>query len=291
MTDPTSLVRAVVAATDGSADAELAVDWAAEEAMTRSALLVILNAHAAEAESPGARRTALDLVDRAADRARRHFPGLDVATEVAEGDPRRMLEEWQHRAAMVVLGSRGRNALRTVWLGSVSYWASRHLAVPTAIVRPLPGRSRSVQRIAVGVDGPQAAPTLHAAFEMAAHHRAPVTVGHAWWDVGGSNAAWRSVRGDAVDPARRAMVELLLKNVASEFPEVDYEVGFASGSVAAYLSDLARSHRALFIGRRLSAPFDHAGLGTVATAVVEHARGVTVVVPADARPVEAEEGR
>lgn len=270
----------VVVATDGSADADLAVDWAAEEAMRRSASLLILTAQSpAEAWSEPP-RAALDIVDLAADRVRRHFPGLTVATKVVQGDPRQALQEYQERAALVVLGSRGLNALRTIWLGSVSYWATRHLQVPTVIVRPLAGgHHRTAMGIAVGVDAGDSADPLRAAFEMAAHRRCGVTIAHAWWDVEGPDARSSVVAPSEVEPARHRLVDALVGPVAADYPEVPFKVVFGHGSVVAFLLDIARSHEALIVGRKRPAPFDSVGLGTVASAIVEHARGVTVVVP------------
>lgn len=280
MTGATADLLDVVVATDGSVDADLAVDWAAEEAMRRSASLLILTAHAAGETWPEPSRDALDIVDLAADRVRRHFPGLAVETKVVDGDPRAALEEYQDRAALVVLGSRGLNALRTVWLGSVSYWATRHLEIPTVIVRPLAGgHHRTARGVAVGVDAGDSEAPLRAAFEMAAHRRGEVTIAHAWWDVESSDARSSLVASSTVDPARRQLVDTLVAPVAADFPDVPFKVVFGRGSVVAFLLEIARSHEAVIVGRKRSAPFDSVGLGTVASAVVEHARGITVVVP------------
>lgn len=75
----------VVVATDGSMDADLAVDWAAEEAMRRTAALLVISGYSQDGPGSSACRTALDVVDLAADRARRRFPGLVVETKVVEG--------------------------------------------------------------------------------------------------------------------------------------------------------------------------------------------------------------
>lgn len=275
----------VVVATDGSADADLAVDWAAQEATRRTGSLLILHAYTSNNPGHDAGRAALDIVDLAADRVRRHFPSLCVETKVVESDPRDALEEYQDRAAAVVLGSRGVNAPRTVWLGSVSYWATRHLHVPTVIVRPLPGAShRAEHGIVVGVDAGDSGVALRTAFEMAAHHGCSVTVAHAWWDVGGPDAPWSSVDPADVALGRRELVSDLLQDIVGEYPDVPFAVVFGRGNVVAFLQDLARSHEALVVGRKNSSPFDDRGLGTVASAVIEHGRGVTVVAP-DAREI------
>ena len=283
----------VVVATDGSADADLAIDWAAQEAATRTAPLRILTAYPygdAASDEPGAASQARQIVDSAAARVRQGFPGLSIRTEVAQGDPRRLLEASQDGAAVVVLGSRGRNALRTVWLGSVSYWATRHLEVPAVIVRPLPGAQRVASRnLVVGVDVGDSGVALSTAFAMAARRNASVTVAHGWWDVVDQGTPWHPVDPSGVDAGQRQMLDDLLAPIVAEYPNVPFAIVFARGNVVAFLLDLARTHEALVIGRKRVAPFDSLGLGTVATSVVEHAFGVTVVVPMSERILRGEE--
>lgn len=156
------------------------------------------------------------------------------------------------------------------------------------IVRPLRTRDHRSLGVAVGIDGPDAGATLRAAFEMAAHRRCPVTVAHAWWDVEGPEDRWTGVDPGDVELARRDLVDDLLHLVIADYPDVEVQVLFGRGSVVAFLLDLARNHDALFIGRRRTAPFDAAGLGTIATSVVEHAYGATVVVPPAAPPAARE---
>lgn len=268
--------RAVVVATDGSADADFAVDWAAGEARARTSPLLIASAYWPEESAA----TAAKVAEVSADRVRQRFPDVAVETMVVEGDPREVLIEVQDRAAIVVLGARGLNVLRTVWLGSVSYWAARHLQVPVVVVKPLAGiRESSAKGIAVGVDAGDTGDALRVAFEMAARRGCPVTIAHAWWDLEGSGARWGSVVPGHVDEARLRMLDELVGPIAAAHPDVPVELAIGRGSVVAFLVDLGRCHQALVLGRKTTSPFDRTGLGTVASAVVEHAFGVTVIVP------------
>lgn len=274
----------VVVATDGSTDADLAVDWAAQEATVRAAALLIVSASPAGSTPGESYRVACDIVETARDRVRRRFPTLVIKTSVVEGDPREALAACQRWASVVVLGSRGRNALRTVWLGSVSYWATRHLDVPTAVIRPLAGAPASFDHgVAVGLDQDDSETALRLAFDVAARRGCPLTIVHAWWDADASGARWSPVEAEAVDPQRRQRIDELVEPVAAEYPTVSFAVVYGRGDVVELLLSMCRNHGVLVIGRKRAAPFDSLGLGTVATAIVEHAHGVTMVVPSAKR--------
>lgn len=280
MDTPSAHSLDVVVATDGSLDADLAIDWAAREATARSAALLILSAYPAGSATHDEYRAASDIVELASDRVRCRFPDLIVKTSLIQGDPREALAESQRWASVVVLGSRGRNALRTVWMGSVSYWATRHLEVPTAVVRPFAGaRDTFDQGVVVGVDQDDSDAVLRVAFDLAAHRGCSVTIAHAWWDADASDARWSPMAATAVAPMRRERIENLVDAVAVDYPAVPFAVVYARGDVVEFLLSMCRSHAVLVIGRKRAAPFDSLGLGTVATAVVEHAHGVTMVVP------------
>ena len=142
----------IVAGTDGSASAELAVDKAAELARALGARVHLVSAYssvssgawmgAAAMTVPGvvddghARRAAQEIVDRTSARLKRD--GIDVTTHVGEGEPAELLvtvADGEH-AQMIVVGNRGMAGARRV-LGSVPNRVSHHarcgvLIVPTS---------------------------------------------------------------------------------------------------------------------------------------------------------------
>ena len=61
--------------------------------------------------------------------------GLDVSSEIREGDPRGVLLEAARDADLLVVGSRGRRRIGEVLLGSVSLSCLHHASVPVTIVR------------------------------------------------------------------------------------------------------------------------------------------------------------
>lgn len=296
-------VTTVVVATDGSSAATEAVDWAAREAASRQEPLLIFTAcppvevapsSADESDATSMMSSVLDaararskefheIVLNDADRVRKNHPDLVVTTEVFEGDPRRALELYEHLASLVVLGSRGLGSVRSVLLGSVSFWATRHLSVPFVIVRPRDSERLTVpRRIAVGIStDANSEKTLREGFAMAQRRGFPLTIANAAWDSEATGSYWKELAPDAVDPRRRRAVTELADQVARDFPDVPYKVLFARGRVDSFLSSLGRTHEALVLGRRTSTLLDFIGLGTLASAVIEHGIGATVVIPVE----------
>lgn len=98
------------------------MDWAADEAALRGVPLHVVYAslweryeHAVfpESRKPAAERLLTDvLAVAAAKRARAPVPGLSVTTEVVPEGPVSVLRRAAHQAAVLVLGSRGREGAR-----------------------------------------------------------------------------------------------------------------------------------------------------------------------------------
>jgi nucleotide-binding universal stress UspA family protein len=144
----------ILVAIDGSADAEQALTQAIDLAASQHACLTVFSAvagppAAAYVGGGGAVAAALGrdaevetekLLRAAADRVPEH---VSVRT-VFSGDPVRpalirQIGEGGHD--LVVLGSRGRGAVRSVLLGSVSHYVLHHSPVPVLIVHLEPARA------------------------------------------------------------------------------------------------------------------------------------------------------
>jgi len=291
----------VVVATDGSEPATAAVEWAAREAASRGETLLVVTAcppiqmpPSSVSESGAVTMMSYwadearmqnkehhEIVLAAADRARKLCPDLVVTTEVFEGDPRSALELYERLASLVVLGSRGLGSIRTLLLGSVSFWATRHLTVPFVVVRPAdPDQLAVPHGIAVGISAETNSESiLRVAFEMAARRDCSLTVANAEWDSQATANEWSRVAAEDVDPGRRRSVADLVEQIGSEFPAVSYTIMFARGRVDRFLTSVGSKHEALVVGRRTSTLLDFIGLGTLASAVIEHSTGATVVIP------------
>jgi nucleotide-binding universal stress UspA family protein len=145
------MFRNILVAVDGSADAQQALVQAIDLAGSQNARLTLFSAVAAppsvayvgvsgdvtanlireaEAEAEAILRTAVERVP----------DDVSVAT-VLSGEPVRLALVSQIHAGghdLVVMGSRGRGALRSVLLGSVSHYVLNHSPVPVLIVHAEP---------------------------------------------------------------------------------------------------------------------------------------------------------
>ncbi|GAA4706152.1 universal stress protein [Phytohabitans rumicis] len=119
----------VVVGVDGSEGAERAVRFAFEECAYRGAELVPMLAWNDSART--------DWLAAWPER----YPDVVVRPELIRGHPRNVLVERSKSAQLVVLGSRGRGAVKGLLLGSVSQTLLHHSACPVAVV-PATGGSR-----------------------------------------------------------------------------------------------------------------------------------------------------
>jgi nucleotide-binding universal stress UspA family protein len=134
-------MRDIVVGVDGSEDCESALLWAASEAERTGARLVV--AHAWEDRpwmAPYARprrlvtgEPALTVLQRAVERARAAFPGLEVVGRLVHGRPEAVLRAEAHGAALLVLGSSAHRA-GDGRLGSVLLACLRWPPCPVVVV-------------------------------------------------------------------------------------------------------------------------------------------------------------
>ena len=138
---PTPFGRIVVGV-DGSPASTAALTWACEEADDRDAELFVVHvwdyAYATELGSPTARdltRVDAALQLEASVRLARHLRRGPVEDILVEGSPATELIAGSRRADLVVLGTRGRSAVRAALFGSVSHTVAAKAACPVVLVR------------------------------------------------------------------------------------------------------------------------------------------------------------
>jgi len=165
----------VVVGTDGSANADRAVDWAAREAVRRGVGLHVVyafpwvsRARAWEfAPPPEATETGEKVVSAAADRVRRTHTGLTVTSEVLIESPAAALVEASRRATLVVVGSGGLGESEQFLMGSVAQKVAAHAASAVVVVRDEPPAGDDAP-VVVGMDPVEGAPeAMEYAFEEA----------------------------------------------------------------------------------------------------------------------------
>lgn len=126
----------VVVGVDGSTASPAAIEFAAEEAALRGAVLLAVCALADCAGSLGSARLLIEDFDQAIARCEMEHPEVAVHRQVVDGSARHALLTAAHSSQMLVVGSRGRGGVRGMPLGSVSQAVLHHAPCPIGVVHP-----------------------------------------------------------------------------------------------------------------------------------------------------------
>ena len=201
--------------------------------------------------------------------------GVDVRPVVVQGGAVAALLDESASAQLVVLGSRGLNAMKRLTLGSVSRHLTTHARVPTVVV-PGDAPTDAVHRIIVGVDG---SANSAAAFRWALAFAGTAALVEAvsaiavspWLDPDTARARF----GDEIEREEREITALLDEadpdhRATRRFEVHDARVVIAEAADGADLVVIGSSGRSR-IGEML--------LGSTASWLVQHATRATVVVP------------
>ena len=285
----------IVVGVDGSDHADRAVRWAAEQAQLEHRPLVVVATedHRAPrwtAEVPGAdpmgdvpdMRPASTLAVDAGVLARRDHPTIDVELLSVLGDPRQVLIELSSSAHLVVVGSHGRGMMRSLLLGSVSEAVARSASCPVVVCRP--GPDHPTDGVIVGADGStESLPVVEFAFEQASLHGLPLTIVHCFWDAVAAVAGFREGSSELLNEPHLEELRLLLaESVAGfreKYPDVEVSLLLRHGLVDEALTRRGRAWDLVVVGRHPHASPHRLFAGSIATAVLERARGCVAVVP------------
>jgi nucleotide-binding universal stress UspA family protein len=290
----------VVVGVDGSPGGRLALAAALRAAAERGARLDVVSAvpppvvwtRGAPVEVPDVDAIRADTARRARDlvaEVRQELggvPGVDdveVSLSVTDAPPVQSLTDPADGAQLLVVGSRGRGAVRSALLGSVALHCISHAPCPVLVVHPVPEDAPREQRIVVGVDGSTGArAALAAAAEEAGRTGAAVDV------VAAYTAAdyWTDMATVVVPPldegrqeVRRqaeALVDDVLAAQAGPPPAVRLHV--VEGPAEEVLVHRARGAELLVVGSRGHGVLAGLLLGSVALHCAMHAAGPVLVV-------------
>lgn len=291
--DTTSLPSgAVVVAHDGSPHAERGLAWGAEAASREHRPLIIV--HALETARPywagvgvidvdtltrSIRADGEKLVEEAVARVHETHPALEVRTVCEMADPRDLLVQLSEHAHVLVLGSHGRGAVRSLLLGSVASALTRHAHCPVVVLRPHSETSRG-GGVLVGVDGTKKSrPALEFAFRAAAWREAPLTVVHCFWDIDREEDGVLVAADDPEYVEERLLLSESVAGLREKYPDVAVDLQLARGLVDRVLIDQAHGRDLLVVGSRTHSALGEALLGSVATTMVEYAPCPVAVVP------------
>lgn len=292
--------RSIVVGYDGSRHADLALDWAAAEAVSRRVPLTILEAFtpsypAVRSAGPGEpllqqpnavlEAAASDSCTRAADRVRSVYPGLELNAVTRQDDAGVAIVDASDTAGLVVVGARGVGRVRQLLLGSVSSYVASHSHCPVVVVREAASRSVDGQRVVVGVDGSSdSTAALEFAFDTAQRRSWGLTVVHVWdmdRDVANAAAslAW-SVDWRQADEQERAVLAEDLAGYAAQYPTVDVRRYVVRGHPVAELARQSENAGLLVVGTRGRGRVRGMVLGSVSRSLLHDARCPVAVIPA-----------
>lgn len=208
-----------------------------------------------------------------------------VRVTVVPGDAAEQLVLRAEGARLLVVGSRGRGALRSALLGSVALHCSAHAPCPVVVVPP--GLPVPVARVVVGIDDTAAA---RAALAEAAHHARGLGAGVQAVLVCQPVTYWSEAAvpappvGETLETARRRAREVVAA-VLGPGPHPEVEVVADTGSPAEVLLRRAADAGLLVVGSRSRSRLAGLLLGSVALHCVVHAPcPVLVVRPHGAGP-------
>jgi nucleotide-binding universal stress UspA family protein len=256
--------RHVVAGVDGSEHAERALDWAAADAARRGLALRIVYVrepwmpeHSAATGGRSLTEYAEELLERCAQRAREHEPGLEVSTAVVTGAVVERLRTESETADTVVIGSRGLGGFAGLVLGSTGLGLAGHAHGPVVVVRG-PVRPRQ-NEIVVGYDGSDDAEyAVEYAMEQAAARSARLRVLYVKRTpvVGPHPVGYGPVPPAGIEEE----LPRLLRPWLEKYPQVECVQSVVAGHPVPALAAASRTADLVVVGSR--------GLGEVATGLL-----------------------
>ncbi|ROO88492.1 nucleotide-binding universal stress UspA family protein [Actinocorallia herbida] len=271
---------------DGSEGGERALAWAAEEAAARRLPLTIC--HVWQVVYPGfvmmpvdaLEKSATELVEAAADKARSTHPGLTVTTRTISGSPAFNLVDQARDAALTVVGSVGMGAFRRALIGTVGSQVAAHGSGVITVVR---GEDNPAGPVVVGLDGsPLSAAVLRAALEEAKARTARVVALCVYPESAEVKDA-PFVEEDRLRDIARERFEAAVRAGAEDFPGVEVQPRFVDGDPVTELITASEGARVLVVGARRGGSLRKRLLGSSSEGAVHHALSpVTVVHPPEA---------
>lgn len=287
----------IVVGVDESPQSRVALDWAIDEAQRRELPLELVHAQPMPLRGPAVEtaftRPGVDAVlEQATDRVRQLSPHTKVVASGGHGSAAPMLVDASRDAAMVVVGARGRGALRSAMLGSTSLDVAAHAHSPVVVVRELSQVLPDHPGVVVGIDGSQLSEAaLGEAFHQADARGLPLTVVHAWFlDYAGTGLSvlateqqMRELAGEEQSLAAEAIARW-----SARYPAVDVRTHVLNAHPVQALVDHSKGADLLVVGSRGRGGFGGLVLGSVSQGVLHHAHCPVMVVRSEPQTVAAQ---
>ena len=287
----------VAVGVDGSPSSRVAVRWAAREATMRNVPLTVVHVAAPSAvgsvpvawpaapipeevlqrRDEDARKIIADAIKVVEDSAE-SGDRPEINGEVLYGGPVPTLVNLSKDAQMVVVGCRGRSALRRGLLGSVSSGLLHHAHCPIAVVHDeVPSAAQSATLpVLLGIDGSRASEAAAAiAFDEASWRGVDLVALHAWSDADVSHLP--SMEWSAVETAAEETLAERLAGWQERYPDVTVHRVLVWTEPARHLLEQSERAQLVVVGSHGRGGFAGMLLGSVSTAVAQAAR-VPVIV-------------
>jgi nucleotide-binding universal stress UspA family protein len=285
----------IVVGVDGSATSDSAIRWGAQEAAMRKVNLTLLYVllpglpvwglgysmaplplEYGEMQEEEGRRV-LELAQRVAKAAVPPDAHVEVHSELVFSNPVPTLIDVTKDAQMIVVGCRGRGALRRGLFGSTSTALVQHAHCPVAVIHdPADAPTHSHGPVVVGVDGSPASELATAiAFDEASWRGVELVALHAWLDTDTSaypQAAWPDFRTEA-----ESTLAERLAGWSERYPDVAVHRRVVFDGPARHLLEAAETAQLVVVGSHGRGGFAGMLLGSVSTTVV-HATHTPVIV-------------
>jgi nucleotide-binding universal stress UspA family protein len=202
-----------------------------------------------------------------------------VAAEIRRGHAGQCLVESSQDASLLVVGSRGRGAVASAVLGSISAYCASHAHVPVAIVPESTEPARQAERIVVGIDG---SVNSEAALSWAIDHSGPDTaiMAIASWAPPMSYDGAILSEIDGLDDRYREMLHATIDRVRAAHPhgasrtiQAEVVMGDSRSVLRSAEADL------VVVGARGHKGLEYLLMGSTASSLVHDPVTPTVVVP------------
>lgn len=261
--------RDIVVGYDGSAEADLALGWAARTSLlTKLPVRALMVDDLYEAQRLGTGQEGAPELAAYTDRILKEV-GAEGTLERRSGTIVPQLLEASRDASMLVVGSHGRGRAAEALMGSVSHHVARHAACPVVVVRE-PARSEAA-RIVVGIDGSGgSAAALGFACRRAELTGESVVAVHAW-KIGQVPMDRQGRLPDTIGPSIESNELLLSESVAgfrAEHPSVTLLEEAIPVAPAQALVDASATASLVVMGSRGRGAFVGMLLGSVSHEVL-----------------------
>jgi nucleotide-binding universal stress UspA family protein len=290
-----STSRPIVVGVDGTEESRSATEWALNEASRRGAPVELVHAYeypppllpfydaAEEVTEQHLREVARNAMARAVKEAGQRDHATRTTGEVREGSPIQVFLDAARTAAMVVVATRGTGPMGELVVGSTGTALASQAVCPVVVVPRSDTTGAETDSVVVGVDGSknsQAAVEL--ALEEASLRGSALRVVHAWRPAppdlsAAQGAKWRRDRADEVE--HRLLISEALAGAGERYPQVAVLEEVVRDHPLPALLAASQQAGLLVVGACGTGGYPGMALGSVAQAVLHHARQPVCVVP------------